>query len=137
MNFYELGALLVCVDEYDEGRLSGRVYSTLKDEPVEFTGIIMMLKVIENIFSEADSPHATTRCRTFGKMAPQVRRIGPEPRNIDLTTSSFRGNLATFALKIIYRQNATWQGTLQWMEKGKEENFRSVLELLMLLDSAL
>lgn len=138
MNFDELGALLVCVDEYKNGGIKGRVYSSIKDEPQEFSGVIKMLKVIENIFAEADSPHATTRCRSFGKLEPQTRRMNtPAPRNVNLAASGFRGAEATFSLRIIYRQNATWQGNLMWIEKGKEESFRSVLELLMLLDSAL
>lgn len=43
----------------------------------------------------------------------------------------------TFIIQIAYQQNDTWQGTLKWMNQGKEAHFRSTLELLHMIDSAL
>jgi hypothetical protein len=40
-------------------------------------------------------------------------------------------------VRVLFRQNASWQGSLTWLEEGKEESFRSVLELLLLMHSAL
>lgn len=47
------------------------------------------------------------------------------------------GKLDTFLVHIKYRQNATWQGEIRWVEKGKNVSFRSELELLKLMDNAL
>lgn len=47
------------------------------------------------------------------------------------------GNAGTFVLKIMNRQNSTWQGTVTWVEENKIQNFRSALELLKLIDGAL
>lgn len=44
---------------------------------------------------------------------------------------------ANFDIKIISQENQTWQGTIQWLEEGKKQNFRSALELIRLIDSAL
>ena len=46
-------------------------------------------------------------------------------------------NIGTFVLKILNRQNSTWQGNITWVEKQKSENFRSALEMLKLIDNAL
>ena len=46
-----------------------------------------------------------------------------------------QGKEATFYLKVLFRQNASWQGTVKWMETGQEEPFRSVLELLLMMDN--
>ena len=46
-------------------------------------------------------------------------------------------NTGTFVLKILNRQNSTWQGNITWVEKKKSENFRSALEMLKLIDNAL
>lgn len=46
-------------------------------------------------------------------------------------------NVGTFILKILNRQNSTWQGSVTWVEEGKTQNFRSALELLKLIDGAL
>ena len=47
------------------------------------------------------------------------------------------GNAATFEMRILFRQHASWQGELLWLEKNTRQYFRSVLELITLLDSAL
>jgi hypothetical protein len=48
-----------------------------------------------------------------------------------------QGKVATFATKVLFRQNASWQGSVSWVEGQREEAFRSVLELLFLIDSAI
>ena len=44
---------------------------------------------------------------------------------------------ATFVINVLYRQNASWQGTINWLNEGKTQSFRSTLELIRLMDSAL
>ena len=46
-------------------------------------------------------------------------------------------NKETFVVQILNTQNSTWQGTVTWTEGGKQEHFRSTLELIQLVDSAL
>lgn len=43
----------------------------------------------------------------------------------------------TFIIDIKDNQNATWQGSLSWVQGNKKENFRSALELIKLIDSAI
>ena len=43
----------------------------------------------------------------------------------------------TFVVKILDRQNATWQGEVTWVEEQKVQHFRSALELLKMIDGAL
>lgn len=47
-----------------------------------------------------------------------------------------KGGIATFIIDVKHTRNATWQGTITWAESGEEQNFRSVLELVKLMDSA-
>lgn len=47
-----------------------------------------------------------------------------------------KGDRATFIVQVQYRQNASWQGKLIWVDKKKTVCFRSVLELIKLMDSA-
>lgn len=42
----------------------------------------------------------------------------------------------TFVVQIACQQNATWQGTIKWIEQGKEMHFRSALELINMMDEA-
>ena len=46
------------------------------------------------------------------------------------------GKKATFLIQVQYRQNATWQGEITWVEKKESIRFRSALELIKLIDSA-
>ena len=43
----------------------------------------------------------------------------------------------SFVVRVQHCENATWQGTIVWAEKNITKQFRSVLELLKLMDSAL
>lgn len=47
------------------------------------------------------------------------------------------GEKATFAVKVLYSQNSTWQGTVRWLEAGEEVNFRSDMELMQIIEGAL
>lgn len=50
---------------------------------------------------------------------------------------AYTGQDATFVVHVKYRQNATWQGTVTWADKNKRQNFRSALELIKLMESAM
>ncbi len=47
------------------------------------------------------------------------------------------GEQATFVVQVQFRQNATWQGTIQWLEEKESRKFRSLLEMIKLMDEAL
>ena len=40
-------------------------------------------------------------------------------------------------MRVLFRQHASWQGELLWLEKDARQSFRSALELITLMDSAL
>lgn len=42
-----------------------------------------------------------------------------------------------FMVNVLRRQNATWQGTVQWLEGGKKQHFRSMLELVRLMEEVI
>jgi len=44
---------------------------------------------------------------------------------------------ATFSVRFHFRQNATCQGELYWVEKKQKINFRSLLEMIMLMQEAM
>nr|WP_317283099.1 hypothetical protein [uncultured Sellimonas sp.] len=51
--------------------------------------------------------------------------------------NSIKNSKETFLLTIESQQNATWQGTVTWVEKRDKQYFRSALELIKLIESAL
>ena len=42
-----------------------------------------------------------------------------------------------FALRVLFRQNSSIQGELHWLDTGQKMFFRSLLELIMLIQEAL
>ena len=47
------------------------------------------------------------------------------------------GHLADFRIQILFREHYTWQGKLVWQDEAQEAVFRSVLELIQLIDEIL
>ena len=49
---------------------------------------------------------------------------------------STQGDIGTFIVRVQHRQNSSWQGRLTWMEQDKTISFRSVWEMIKLIESA-
>ena len=49
---------------------------------------------------------------------------------------SVTGPKETFIVQILNNQNSTWQGTITWTDQKKVQHFRSLLEMIKLIDSA-
>ena len=43
----------------------------------------------------------------------------------------------TFIIEVIDTKDSTWQGKVSWVDGKKEQTFRSVMELLRLVDSVM
>lgn len=121
----------VCVDSYHDGVLVGRLYNPISDAPRPFRSTIQFLMQMEELLDQLHFPQPFQAVRSFGDMPAKP---AVELEQIDQPPS---GEQATFVLKVFFRQNASWQGSLTWKEADLEQNFRSVLELLLLMDDAL
>ena len=91
------------------------------------------------MLEELGCPGASTECRrTWGHDKEKKEGLGRKPKLLSVPPAGkLKKGKECFLISIQYRQNASWQGALSWIEGGREENFRSVLELLLLIDSAL
>ena len=56
------------------------------------------------------------------------------PRTVTVCAGNF--GPATFVVRVMFRRNATWQGTICWKEKRCQVSFRSFLEMLLLMQDA-
>lgn len=56
--------------------------------------------------------------------------------NADADEFTCKMGSSTFLIRIYFNQNADWQGVVQWLELNKTVAFRSVLELILLLNEA-
>ena len=125
----EYRTTLVCIDSYRDGVIAGRYYNP-SCEGEAFQSLTQFLVKMEKMLDEMRFPQSFTAMRAFGA-SPQKADSQPAEGQ------SQEGKLATFAVRILFRQNASWQGAVTWLENGSEEYFRSVLELIMLMNSAM
>lgn len=56
------------------------------------------------------------------------------PRSIMVNAGSF--GPMTFVVRVLFKHNATWQGTVCWKEKRSQVSFRSFLEMLLMMQAA-
>ena len=121
---------IVCIDRYENKVPVGRLYHSSYENGIAFHSTVELLLSIEAMLEELKGPQSFSSRRTFRK--PE-EHVAPSAA----ADAVREGKLATFALRILFRQNASWQGSVFWYDGRQEESFRSALELLMLMDSAL
>lgn len=121
--------ITVCVDSYDNGVFRGRFYNACYDAG-SFDSLSQFLLKTEALLEIMQAPQAYTTHRTFSAL------LCPETE-AQLPPFFRKGVQATFEIKILYRQHSSWQGMIKWKDRGTEQYFRSVLELVFLVDSAL
>ena len=47
------------------------------------------------------------------------------------------GDLGSFIIRVQHRQNSSWQGRITWVEKNQTVYFRSVWEMMKLIETAI
>lgn len=129
MDYSNQGVFLICVDTWGTGGCSGHYFNAALGEGSSFRDLAMLLVDMEQLLNDRNSPQAFCVLRQFD--SPSFPRIDD-----DRCPARRRGLLATFRIRIRFRRNASWQGTVTWLEKGRTLHFRSALELLGLMGSA-
>lgn len=124
-------ATAVCVDSYADGVLCGRFYNPALSGGQEFRSMMQFLLGMEQLLDGMNFPQPFMETRSFGTF--------PAEENVSAAAEpeAQQGKLATFSVRVIFRQNASWQGSVLWLEGRREESFRSALELVLLMNSAL
>ena len=119
----------ICVDAFEKGVPRGRFYNPHMTTEQPFESLMQLLQGMEANMESMAFPKAYQVTRTF---APRFTNESPP-----LGDAPLQGKVATFAVRILFRQNASWQGSVIWLEGRQEQSFRSVLELILLMDTAL
>ena len=121
--------ILVCIDSYENGNPRGRLCNSYTGDCC-FDSLSQMLILVEEMLEDLQSPQSYTTCRSFSHLIKPMDISGDCSRNQT-------GAEATFELQVLFRQHTSWQGVLRWIEQQQAQSFRSVLEMILLMDSAL
>ena len=131
----EMKTTLIKVYSYNNKCMQGLISNPFFEKEMVFENVMQLITMIERISDSLFFPQKAMQLRQFTDIDQ------PEDKtSFDfVTTSDFSDKLplATFELEIIFRQNASWQGNIVYAEQNLTSSFRSVLELLNLMDSVL
>jgi len=145
-------AVRICIDEFHISSWKGRIYTLLNNEEIRFQSTDELLVIMGLFWDKLGYPQESTISRCFaGPKQSQLQRQTEEffqilyPKDgardkvrvemMEDDMSNKQGDKGTFLVRIQYRQNATWQGQVTWVDENKTVPFRSALELIKLIDS--
>lgn len=131
----EMKTTIIKVYSYQNKNIQGMICNPFFEKDIPFENMMQLITMVERI---SDS-------LVFPQKAMQLRQFSDKNESEAITSYEFETTvdftdklpLATFELEILFRQNASWQGTIVYAEQNLSSSFRSLLELLFLMDSVL
>jgi len=114
---YRSTEAIVLVSSYDQGSIEGQLLHSRMQAPAEFHNIPQLLFLLDEFLLWEDR---------------MVCYHAFKPDGLDAIE-----RFATLRIQILFREHHTWQGSVLWEEQQKETSFRSVWELVRILDEIL
>lgn len=108
---------VLLVQSYQGGKISGQLIHPRSRLPKQIQSIPELILLLDEILLQEDNPVSYHAFESAG--FEQLPRI------------------ATLHIQVLFQEHHTWQGRIQWEEERKEAAFRSVLELIQILDEIL
>ena len=118
----------VMIDYYNQQNPIGKLFHESYGI-AEFCSLTTLIRLIEKITGEENNN--ARQFIPFSDMPDEVIFV-----HDDLNTNQKYGNLATFRISVLFTQRNSWQGIISWVEENKAQCFRSVYELIRLIDNA-
>lgn len=134
----------LCIDGIENSDFYGRLESPLLGSQ-PFHGVVHMTSCLEDFYNEIKFPQSFFQLRSFSEEPSkrERRKQSTKPRGPNAPRKPVEGYteeagiLATFNLHVLFRHNATWQGSIRWLERDCAQKFSSELEVLRLIRGAL
>lgn len=130
--------LVICADHKEGESFSGRFYHFYSRTAEDFQSLEGLLLRMESFFDRINFPRLSNRRRSFAGNTPE-EYIREERRKVmdEAELLKKHGDLGTFIVRVQHRQNSSWQGRITWCERNTTVNFRSVWEMVRLMEDAL
>ena len=120
--------VIVCVDSMDGNLFSGSYYSPYTACSRKFSCLFDLVYDVDCLLNEMGNVRSWRKSMITDDSDPA------EPTDTAFAVS-MRGRIATFRIMIVFRQNASWQGMITWIEGRDEESFRSILDMSLFMRS--
>ena len=121
---------VVRIDSYEAKNPKGALANPFFEGERCFENLTQLILMMEEMQDALNYPQKAMESRRFKPV--EASGLPLETLPVELVKP-----LATFKIRILFRQNASWQGSIFWLENKQESQFRSVLEMVLLIDSAL
>lgn len=108
---------ILMVRSYQDGKMCGQLIHPRAEKPEEVRSIPQLILALDEILLREGS---LIGYHTFEPTDHEDDRC-----------------IATLRIQVLFREHYTWQGCILWEEQRKEATFRSVLELIQILDEIL
>lgn len=137
-NIYPVNTVRVCIDQYENMDIAGRLYSKMCAEQIAFNSFNDFLLKADRIFDENCFPQAFQQKRTFKNQNISHGYSGrPKTSMSDTYIEEQQGKVGTFDIIVQTRQKTGWQGVLRDALSKETGLFLSEMELLKMLEQAL
>lgn len=135
LSHYDGRTYLIHINSYIQNIPSGKYYNLCGEEKGQFQSMAQLILQLEQNLNEGRDSRQIHKVRTL--YPPVGCFVSERHGNAMGEWWIQKGKMATFSIQISFHRNASWQGTILWMEKQITKKFRSVLELMILMDTAL
>lgn len=129
--------VVLCVNEMNETDIAGELVHMYTQENIKFRNSMQMYRIMEELYNRLNYPQMSVKTRGFVEEEKTVKKEEAVRCRKTNEILQERGVIATFAVDVMSRQNATWQGEICWLERGITLHFLSLMELLAMIDNAL
>ena len=150
--------IIVCVDRIEDGYLKGRMYHGYHEDGKSFESLDQLVFLMGRLYDWLKYPHPAQNQRSFqsddtaGRNRRRKKQMAEAAEDLNRTYRKQEerkrimtdkemlekhGDVGTFIVRVQQRQNSTWQGRITWTEKDKTINFRSIWEMIHLMESAM
>jgi hypothetical protein len=127
---HEMKTSLIKVFSYENKILEGSLVNPYFDKEIHFSSFVQLVMLIEDMLDDLCFPQKSMATRSFIDNAER-----PHIEKISLTSD--KKPVAVFRFSVLFRQNASWQGTISWINGKMDTPFRSVLEMIHIVDGVL
>lgn len=130
--------IVLCVDKNSDGLIEGFLYHGYSREGYSVKGYEQIIRIAEGLFNALEFPFMGTSDRDIDGRTHSYQkkeRMARVLRDDELLEK--HGDMGTFVIRVQHRQHSSWQGRVTYLEENKSVYFRSVLELIKIVDGAL
>lgn len=132
--YYRPNFLRLCIDYNDDGRIGGRFYSPLTEEPVFFHDLVEFFSKADQLFDRKGYPQSFQNKKSFSPQPPCPSfTLNPRIERSSEDILSQKGALSTYDIMVQSRRNTNWQGFVFDSEGNRLGSYYDVLQIVDLL----